>query len=115
MRAFIEQDLGGEWQEEPSGTAAIEEPGASAQVRARVDTELAESARRELERFRGRRRGRILYALGLHAGGSVTLTVFDRDGAASAELSGPMVEQLREQLRSRDRGKVRKVLPEGKD
>jgi hypothetical protein len=60
-------------------------------------------AAESLERFVGRHRGRILYALGLHVGGSVTLTVFDEDGAASAELSGPMVEQLIGQLRSRTR------------
>ena len=72
-------------------------------------------AAESLERFLGRRRGRILYVLGLHADGSVTLTVFDRDGAASAELSGPMVEQLIEQLKSRDQGKVSQVLSEEKD
>lgn len=63
-------------------------------------------AAESLERFLGRCRSRILYALGLHADGSVTLTVFDRDGAASARLSDPMVEQLIEQLRNR-----RRVLP----
>jgi hypothetical protein len=67
-------------------------------------------AAESLERFLGRRRGRILYALGLHADGSVTLTVFDRDGAASARLSGLMVDQLIGQLRGRKPGEVRQVL-----
>jgi len=63
-------------------------------------------AAESLERFLGRRRGRILYALALRADGSATLTIFDGDRVASAELSDPMVEQLIEQLRSRERGRA---------
>ena len=49
------------------------------------------------------RRGETLYALTLHPDGSGTLTVFDGNEVASAELSDAMIEQLIEQLRSRAR------------
>ncbi|MBV8857887.1 MAG: hypothetical protein JOZ02_13215 [Acidobacteria bacterium] len=61
-------------------------------------------AAESLERFLGRRRGRLLYALALRADGSATLTIFDGERVASADLSEPMVEQLIGQLGSRPRG-----------
>lgn len=69
----------------------------------RVRRDMAESARRGVEQAWKSLHGEVRYSLGLHADGTVTLTVCDDDGAASAELSDPMVEQLIEQLRGRNR------------
>jgi hypothetical protein len=60
-------------------------------------------AAESLKRFVRQRRGAALYALTLHPDGSGMLTVCDGDEVASVELSDPMIEQLIEQLRSRDR------------
>lgn len=89
--------------------------GAIGAPRARVNRDVAESARRGLEQTWRRRHGEVLYALTLHPDGSVTLTVCDDDGTASVELSDPLVEQLIERLRSRDRGSNARVLPRQKN
>lgn len=89
--------------------------GAIGAPRARVNREVAEAARDGLESFYRRRRGEALYALTLRPDGSGTLMVFDGGAVASAELSDPMVEQLIEQLRGRDRGSNGRVLPESGD
>lgn len=72
-------------------------------------------ARESLKQFYRQRRGKALYAFTLHPDGSGMLTVCDGDEVASVELSDPMIEQLIELLRSRDRGSNPQVLPEGEE